>query len=92
MSLEVKRSISFTILNLKDLGLLNYTSYQNFSHISVVTFSLSSILKNLRKRILVPLSSGKKTYLSYPIFVIAATTSGLYRSFARTFIIEYSKI
>ena len=87
MSLGVERSVSFTILDLKNPGLSNRTSYLNFSYISVVTFRLSSILKNLRrKRILVPLSSGEKTYLSYPIFAIAATTSGLQRSFTRTFI------
>lgn len=85
MSLEVKRSVSFTISNLKELGLLNYTSYRNFSHISIVTFGLSSTLKNLRrKKILIPLSSGEKTYLSHLIFAIVVTTSGLHRSFART--------
>ena len=93
MSLGVKRSVSFTISNLKDPGLPNHTSYRNFSHISVVTFGLSSISKNLRrKRISVPLSSGEKEHLSHPIFAIAATTSGLHRSFARTFMIEYSKM
>ena len=89
MSLEVKRSVSFTISNLKDPGLPNHTSYRNFSHISVVTFGLSSISKNLRrKRISVPLSRGEKTHLSHPIFAIAATTSGLHRSFARTFMVD----
>ncbi len=86
MSLGVERSVSFTISDLKNPGLSNRTSYLNFSHISVVTFRLSSISKNLRrKRISVPLSSGEKTQLSHPIFAIAATTSGLQRSFARTF-------
>ena len=89
MSLEVKRSVSFTILNLKDSNLSNHTSYRNFSHISIVTFDLSSISKNLRrKRISVPLSRGEKIYLSHPIFAIAATTFDLYRSFIRTFIIN----
>ena len=92
ISLGVKRSISFTISNLKELGLLNHTSYRNFSYISRVTFGLSSISKNLRrKRILVPLSSGEKIYLSHPIFAIAATTSSLYKSFVRTFIVEEEK-
>ena len=88
MSLGVKWSVSFTISDLKDPGLPNHTSYRNFSHISVVTFGLSSISKNLRrKRISVPLSSGEKTHLSHRIFAIAATTCGLHRSFARTFIV-----
>ena len=67
----------------------NRTSYLNFSHISVVTFGLSSISKNLRrKRTSVRLSSGEKTHLSHLILAIAATTSGLHRSFARTFMVE----
>ena len=89
MSLGVERNISFTVLDLKDLGLLDRTSYLNFLYISIVTFHLSSISKNLRrKRILVRLSSSEKTYLSHLILAIAVTTSGLYRSFTRTFIVE----
>ena len=89
MSLRVERSVSFTIPDLKDLGLPNCTSYLNFPYISVVTFGLSFISKNLRrKRTSVRLFSGKKTYLTHLILAIAATTSGLHRSFARTFMVE----
>ncbi len=89
MSLGVERSVSFTIPDLKDPGLPNRTSYLNFPHISVVTFGLSSISKNLRrKRTSVRLSSDEKTHLSHLILAIAATTSGLHRSFARTFMVE----
>ena len=89
MSLGVERSVSFTISDLKDPGLPNRTSYLNFSHISVVTFGLSSISKNLRrKRTSVQLSSGEKPHFSHLILAIAATTSGLHRSFARTFMVE----
>ena len=89
MSLKVKRSVSFTISDLKDSSLSNHTSYRNFSYISVVTFGLFSISKNLRrKRLLVSLSSDKKTHLFYSIFAIAATTFDLHRSFVRTFMME----
>ena len=85
----IKRRVSFTISELKAPGLPNRTSYLNFSHISVVTFGLSSISKNLRrKRTSVRLSSGEKTHFSHLILVIAATTSGLHKSFARTFMVE----
>ena len=47
MSLGVKRSVSFTISDLKDSDLPNHTPYLNISHISVVTFGISSISKNL---------------------------------------------
>ena len=76
------------ISDLKDQGLLNRTSYLNFFYISIVTFGLSSILKNLRKRILVCLSRDKKPYLSYLILAIVVITSDLYRSYIRTFIVE----
>lgn len=89
MSLGIERSVSFTISYLKDPGLPDRTSYLNFSHISGVTFGLSSISKNLRrKRTSVRLSRGEKTHLSHPILAIAATTSGLHRSFARIFMVE----
>ena len=92
MSLGVEQSVSFTISDLRDSGLPNHTSYRNFSHISVVTFGLSSISKKLRrKRTSVRLSSGEKTHLSHLILAIAATTSGLHRSFARTFMAEEEK-
>ena len=77
------------ILNLKDLDLSNHTSYRNFSHISIITFDLFSISKNLRrKRISVSLFSNEKTHLSYFIFAIVATTFDLYRSFTRIFIVR----
>ena len=86
MSLGVEGSINLASLNLNDSCLLKHTSYLNFSHISVVTFGLSSISKNLIwKRISVRLFIGAKTRPSHLIFAIAATTSGLQRSFARTF-------
>lgn len=89
MSLGVERSVSFTISDLKDADLPNHTSYLNFSHISVVTLGLSSISKNLRrKRTSVRLSSGEKTRLPHRILAIAATASGVHRSFARTFMVE----
>ncbi len=50
MSLGVERSVSFTISDLRDSGLPNHTSYWNFSHISVVTFGLSSISKKLGRK------------------------------------------
>ena len=92
MSLGVERSVKFTISDLKDPGFPNHTTYLNFSHISVVTFGLSSISKNLRrKRTSVRLSGGEKTHLSHLILAIAATTSGLHRSFARIFMMEESE-
>ena len=91
MSLGVEQSVSTTISDLRVSGLPNHTSYRNFSHISVVTFGLSSISKKLRKRTSVRLSSGEKTHLSHLILAIAATTSGLHRSFARTFMAEEEK-
>ena len=50
MSLGVERIVSFTISDLRDSGLPDHTSYRNFPHISVVTFGLSSISKNLRRK------------------------------------------
>ena len=51
-------------------------------------FDLSSISKNLKKRISVRLSRDKKPYLSHLILMIAITTSDLYRSYTRIFIVK----
>lgn len=79
--------------DLRDLGLPDHTSYRNFSHISIVTFNLSSISKKLRrKRTSVRPSSttiqGENPHLSHLILAIAATTSGLHKSFTKTFIVD----
>ena len=92
ISLGVERSVSFTISDLKDSDFSNRIFYLNFPHISVVTFGLSFISKNLRrKRISIRLFNDEKTYFSHLILAIAATISDLHRSFARIFITKEKK-
>ena len=67
MSLGVERSVNFTMSDWKDPGLSSHTPYRNFSHISVVTFGLSSISKNLRsKRTSVGLPGGERKLFFSP--------------------------